>query len=177
MEHPWKYTAEEILSQGLILPPIDNHGIILKVGDRVKFMTLYGLREVVVKKITLDKEEPYLWQSPYILHFDEIQVGPEEAFKPISQWHVYRGMMSCYHADHYDLDDEATIAWLNTFCFSLSQGTPYGLTVYWAARNGEDVRKEVLVQFLGHPEYLSYKPDEDKWVRDALDKITGKNRR
>lgn len=51
-------------------------------------MTLYGSRTAVVKAIFKDRDPLHKWRGAAYLSIDPMQVGPESAFKPITDLRV-----------------------------------------------------------------------------------------
>ncbi len=131
MKHAYTMTRAEFIQSDL---PSDEYGHILEVGDKAKFMTLYGYREVVIKNLNKDEDG-------WFIIFDPIQVGPEKAFKPISQWHIKHMMMQVRFAGEYKI---ASREWLNSIAKGL--GGHY-CSVMTVKKQGVSLRPEVLADY------------------------------
>ncbi len=70
------------------IEPIDYSENLIGIGDTIKFLTLYGYRMAIVRSII---NEP---GKGFAFRFDPMQIGPNQAFKPVSQWHLSYGMQS-----------------------------------------------------------------------------------
>lgn len=61
----------------------------VKVGDTVEFFTLCCWKQAVVKSLS---QKPTVMGKAgtfdTIIHFDPIQIGPEDVFEPISEWNM-----------------------------------------------------------------------------------------
>jgi hypothetical protein len=69
--------------------PVDNNGGFIFIGDKIEFMTLYGTKTAIVNRLSSTRKG-------WIAHFEPQQIGPHEAFKPVSSWAISHLMQHCY---------------------------------------------------------------------------------
>jgi hypothetical protein len=61
----------------------------VKIGDTVEFFTLYRWKQAVVISIELiPTVRGKAGTFDTVIYFDPMQIGPEEAFKPTSDWNL-----------------------------------------------------------------------------------------
>lgn len=79
--------AEKAVALGLEIPQTIQRTV--KIGDTVEFFTLYRWKQAIVKYIS---HKPTVMGKAgtldTIIHFDSMQIGPEDAFKPTSDWNL-----------------------------------------------------------------------------------------